>query len=299
MTLRTQPRRPGAIAFAALAWTFLAVSTPEVASAEVRDERTIERTFEPSGGPLRRLVVDNVFGSIRVRAHGRPNVVLTAKETLVAADASWAERARTEVELLATEEDGVVDLFVDGPFRGPCDCEHDRPRRGRHQRVRYTVTYDFELLVPADLALELATVNGGEIRVEGVRGEVDLRNVNGGLTVDGAVAGGKLTTVNGDIRVRFASGPARASSFETVNGDIEVRYATAPDADVYLKTMWGDLRSEFPFVELPVTPEVERRDDGRFLIRSEQWAAVRLGAGGPKLSFETLNGDVVIARAAG
>jgi hypothetical protein len=265
----------------------------------VRDQRTIERTFAPNGEPFRRLQNDNVFGDVRVRAHAVPTVVLRAQERLVAADERWAERARTDVELLATSEDGVVDLFVDGPFRGGCDCPGDRSRWRRQERVRYTVTYDFELLVPAGLELELSTVNDGEIRVEGVRGELELTNVNGGITVEGAAGGSRVVTVNGDVRVVFAPGPARAASFETVNGDIEVRYASAPDADVYLKTMWGDLRSEFPFEELPVAPEVKRRDDGRFVIESDQWSAVRLGAGGPKVEFETLNGDVVIARGAG
>ncbi|HUP21400.1 MAG TPA: hypothetical protein VNB06_00495 [Thermoanaerobaculia bacterium] len=276
-------------------WSALAPA----AAAEVRNERTLERTFAPAGEAIHRLQVDNVFGSIRVRTHASPTVVMQARERLVAADETWAERARAEVELVATEENGVVDLFVDGPFRGPCDCEGDRSRWRRHQRVRYTVAYDFELLVPGNLELELATVNDGDIRVEGVRGELDLRNVNGGITVEGALGGGRVVTVNGDVSVRFAPGPTRAASFQTVNGDIEVLYATAPDADVYLKTMWGDLRSEFPFVNLAVTPEVERRDDGRFLIRSEQWSAVRLGTGGPRLSFETLNGDVVLARSSG
>jgi hypothetical protein len=294
-------QRPPLPAFV-LAGAFLAIASSGPAAAEVRDERTIERTFAASGATLRRLQVDNVFGTIRVRAHGAPTVVMTARERLVAADPSWAERARAEVELQASESDGVVDLYVDGPFRG-CDCDRDRAgertRWRRGERVRYTVAYDFEILVPAGLELELSTVNDGDIRVEGVRGELDLSNVNGGIDVDGAQGGGRIVTVNGDVTVRFAAGPARAASFETVNGDIEVRYATEPDADVYLKTMWGDLRTEFPFEELPVTPEVERREDGRFVIRSEQWSAVRLGAGGPKLSFETLNGDVVIARAAG
>jgi hypothetical protein len=271
---------------------------PAPAAAEVRDERTLERTFTGSAAPIRRLQVDNVFGTIRVRAHAQPTVVMTARERLVAHDQTWADRARAEVELRMTEDDGVVDLYVDGPFRG-CNCDDDRSRWRDHERVRYTVAYDFELLVPRDVALELSTVNDGAIRVDGVRGELELSNVNGAIAVEGALGGGTVKTVNGDVTVHFAPGPVRAASFETVNGDIEVRYASAPDADVYLKTMWGDLRTEFPFQELPVTPEVERRDDGRFVIRSEQWSAVRLGAGGPKLSFETLNGDVVISRAAG
>lgn len=276
------------------------LAPPAVAgAAEVRSERTIERSFSPSDEPFRRLAVDNVFGSIRVRAHAAPTILLTAQERVEAADESWAERARSEVELLTTAENGVVDLFVDGPFRGGCDCAESRSRWERNERVRYTVTYDFELLVPAGLELELSTVNDGDLHVEGVRGELDLRNVNGGITVEGAAGGGSVVTVNGDVTVGFARGPAHAATFETVNGDIVVRYATAPDADVYLKTMWGDLRSEFPFQELPVAPEVKRRDDGRYLIETDQWSAVRLGAGGPKVAFETLNGDVVIARAAG
>ncbi len=49
----------------------------------------------------------------------------------------------------------------------------------RRERVHYDVRFDFTIRVPRDAALRLCTINGGDVIVNGTRGDFDVDNVNG------------------------------------------------------------------------------------------------------------------------
>jgi hypothetical protein len=51
-------------------------------------------------------------------------------------------------------------------------------------------------------------------------------------------------------------------------------------------------------VPMPSPQVVGTRRNGRFVFRANEFALVRVGSGGPQLTFETLNGDVRVLRAA-
>jgi hypothetical protein len=267
-------------------------------AAELRSSRTFEESFAPAGGPIESLVVDNVFGSIRVRAHDRDTVELTATETIVARTERAAERAREEVRLDTRNAGGVVDLFVDGPFR-------DRRERGdwsRHDRdPGYRVIYDLELRVPRRIDLDLSTVSEGEVDVEGVEGSFELSNVNGGLRLADAAGAGSLHTVNGDIRASFAQALREDLSANTVNGDIDLAFPPELAADLEFESLNGELRVAAPERggwELAALPSrTVREESGRARFRVERVSSWRIGAGGPTLRLETLNGDVTLTGA--
>ena len=45
--------------------------------------------------------------------------------------------------------------------------------------MHYDVRFDFTIRVPRDAALRLCTINGGDVIVNGTRGDFDVDNVNG------------------------------------------------------------------------------------------------------------------------
>ncbi|HVS14891.1 MAG TPA: hypothetical protein VMV46_13260 [Thermoanaerobaculia bacterium] len=266
-------------------------------AAELRTTRTFEESFAPAGGPIESLVVDNVFGSIRVRAHDGDTVAMTVTETVVARTERAAERARAEVRLETRHADGVVDLFVDGPFRD----RRERGRRLRHDDPGYRVIYDLELRVPRRLDLDLSTVDEGEVDVAGVEGDFALRNVNGGLRLADAAGAGVLRTVNGDIRASFARAPRQDLEVHTVNGDIDLAFPPGLAADLEFESLNGELRVAAPerggweLVALPSRTVRDERGGARY--RVERVSSWRIGAGGPTLRLETLNGDVTLTGA--
>lgn len=278
---------------ATLALLLVASSSPgQNRSDRHRLERDLEATFEATGGGHQRLVVDNVHGSITVRSHAGPSVVMQAHETVLAKRPELLERARDEVRLEQTAENGEVVLYVDGPFRD----RHDRNSWRGHEDPGYRVAYDFDILVPVGIELDLRTVNDGDIDVEDVGGPVTIRNVNGSIDVRGASGAAQVRTVNGPITIAFDQPASADSSVETINGDVIVSFPPPLDADFFLETMHGELWSAFEVSGIPTTAKLVRDDDGRHLYRARRDTAVRAGNGGPQIHLKTLNGDVEIRR---
>ncbi len=235
-------------------------------------------------------MVDNIFGSVTVTGGSGRSVVMKVVETIEADNEAALERARREVALLTAVEGDVVDIYVDGPFR-----DNDRHGWSRRERRRYRVVYDFELRVPNDIELEISTVTDGEISISGVHGDFEVSNVNGGIEMTDLKGSGSVRTVNGPIHADFSRSPANASRFETVNGKVEVFFPADLSADLELESRFGDLWSEFDVVSLPTTPETRTTRSGKRIIKMGG-PLVRVARGGPRLSFETLNGDVLIRK---
>ena len=248
---------------------------------QLREERTL-----PAGGTV---VVDTVWGSIRVVGGTGDRVEMAATERVSGPDAESRDRARREVSLRIEEFPGGVRFYVDGPFR----CPERRDRWCRWDDT-YKVAYDFELRVPRDAALELKTVMDGDITVHEVRGAFEVANVNGAISLDGLASAGSARTVNGAVQARFAENPRGAASFETVNGDVDVALRRGLAADLRLRTINGDIFSEYDYRPLPGAAVSQRKENGRFVYQVDHSTAIRIGAGGPRLELETLNGDLLI-----
>ncbi|HET8547698.1 MAG TPA: hypothetical protein VFL57_06840, partial [Bryobacteraceae bacterium] len=157
--------------------------------------------------------------------------------------------------------------------------------------INYVAQFDFRVRVPRNTAVELKTVNKGHVRVTGITGEFELRNVNGDIEATDIAGSGRAHTVNGPVRVSFRENPREASSFKTINGEIALSFQPALAADFRMKTLNGDAWSDFEFRMVPTEPEVSR--DGRgFVWRKNRFTGVRVGAGGPEIRIETLNGPI-------
>lgn len=258
-------------------------------SYRLEKKESITKVFTfTSPEKARTVKIDNVFGSITVSGTRAAEARLEAKKRLRADSQEGLQKAEREVTLKMAEKDNVLDIYVDGPFRRR-DGSSDWSDRD------YIVAYDFALQVPEQTSLVLKTVNDGDILVRNVRGEVTVRNVNGRIElqdITGPVSG---KTVNGGIRAAFRENPASACSFTTVNGDVEARFAPGLAAEFQLKTLNGGIFSDFPVSYLAPKPGAAKRENGRFVYHSRSFQGVRVGQGGPEISMETLNGDIVLA----
>lgn len=165
-------------------------------------------------------------------------------------------------------------------WRGDCDWDPD-----------YELDWQWTVTVPADVDLEVSTVNDGVLVVDGVRGRVRASNVNGPLRLSGLAREVRAATVNGGIVARYAVAPAAEGSFRTVNGEIELELPAASSVDVELETMNGELWSDFDV--RTVARESRAGRDGR-TWRLESDTVVRIGDGGPRFECQTLNGDIVL-----
>lgn len=256
--------------------------------ADVVDTRELEETIPvPANEPLV-VIVKNVIGPIRVTGHDANRVEMRATETVRGDLQADIERARAEMRLFTESEPGRVAFRVR-------QVDENGDRRGWGWDS-YSIEYDIEVRVPRNAAVEVSTVNDGDVTVEDMNGEFQLKNVNGSVRLVRAGGSGAITTVNGDVDASFASPPSEPTAFKTVNGELDVTFPASLSAELAFHTMHGDVFTDFDVETLSPPPEV-RRSGGRYMLNTNRNSAFRVGAGGERHSFNTVNGDILVRKA--
>lgn len=266
---------------------------------DVMDESTVTRTLAFAAGGGRTLDVRNVNGSIHVEGTDDAAVQMSIRKEIRAATRDDLAEAQRDVRL--DFRDGAPRVEARVTDRRGHVCGEPWHNDGQQwDRVRYEVRFDFTIRVPRDAALRLCTINGGDVIVNGTRGDFDVDNVNGLIAMNQVAGAGSAHTVNGPVTVTFTANPKLPSSFKSVNGNIEVSFPDGLSADFAMKTFNGGLFTDFDAQPLAnrVAAAGERRN-GRFVYRANEFTRVRVGAGGPEIVFETLNGNVRARRVGG
>jgi len=260
----------------------------------VQEKEDISKTFkiaDPSRAA--EVIVDNVWGSVRVEGTSGRDIILTAQKTILAESKEKLQKAKEEVRLDIAEKGNTVDIYVDGPFR----CRDHEHRWSRTEKdPGYIVKYDFSLKVPFRTKLDISTVNEGDVEVKNVEGDFEVENVNGEVRISEIAGSGKAHTVNGEVRVVFKRAPAGTCSFGSVNGDLTISFPADLSADFRIKTFNGKVYSDFPVTYLPAAPAVREETKGKYVFKSDRFFGVRTGAGGPEIKMDTLNGDILIKK---
>jgi hypothetical protein len=263
----------------------------------VIDESTISRTLHFAGSGSDRLVdVRTINGFIHVTGGDGADVQFEVRKLI---------RAETEADLLDAQRNVRLDIAertprIEAIVRDPRNQVCGEPSHNRRdwERPRYEVRFDFTVRVPPGTRLRLCTVNGGDVRVDGTSGDFEVDNVNGHITMEDIRGSGSAQTVNGPVQVSFTENPATASIFKTVNGNVVVTFQGGLSADLKMKTFNGGLFTDFDVQTLPDVPgDMTRLPNGGFVYRANRFTNVRVGGGGPELTFETLNGNVRALRA--
>jgi hypothetical protein len=257
---------------------------------------TIARTLRFAPGDERTLDIRLIHGSIRVSESADATVSLEMRRSTRAESESAARLADGEVAVDLLDNAATVGVVV--RERGNSVCGERSEQRSSWQRPRYRVTFTVTVAVPKGTRLRLCTISGGDIRVDGTSGDFHVSNVNGSIAMHEAGGSGRAETVNGDVTAAFAQAPRAASSFTTINGDVAVTFPSSLSADLALKTFNGGLFTDFEVQTLPRQPASGERLGSRLVYRSNDFTRVRVARGGPEFTFESLNGDVRVVRAA-
>jgi hypothetical protein len=254
----------------------------------IQKEESIHQTFRltPVAG-ARGIQVHNILGSIEVTGGDGDEVQMDVDKAFYAESNEALARARNEVTLDIDQDPGLLKMQV--KYLSRCAL----PDCWGFERPRYAVEMNFRLRVPRDSDLTLRTVGGRGVRVRDVRGTFSISNVNGGLTMEEVAGSGTARTVNGPIKVTFRENPRNDSEFASVNGGVDLYFAKNLSADFRFKTFSGSVDSDFPILATPIRPVEERRGAALY-FRTNSFAGGQVGAGGPLIRVESLNGDVRI-----
>ncbi len=244
------------------------------------------------------LDVDNVNGSVTVIGDSGNTIRVEGEKIIRASDKQELDRGKKEVTLDLNEKDGVAQVYVNGPFRNGGDRNRNNDNHSFHDRERrnYEVIYNLTIHVPKANALQLRSVNGA-VKAEEVMGKMEVRTVNGSVTLTNMGGAGKVETVNGKMTATFRQNPTADSSFKTVNGKIDVTFQPNLTANLRVKTFNGSAYTDFETTAVANQAPATENHNGRRVIRMGDSRVLRVGNGGPELSFETLNGGIEIHKA--
>jgi hypothetical protein len=163
-----------------------------------------------------------------------------------------------------------------------------------------TRAIDFELLVPTRTNLTLEVVNGGNIVIENVEGELEIENTNGGITLTNVAGTVIANTTNGSVTARMTSLAAkRPMAFTSLNGNVDVTLPASARASLRMRSDMGDVLSDFD-VQLrpgpPATVTDNRRGGGRFQIEVNKSIHGTINGGGPEIEMRTFNGNIFLRK---
>ena len=254
----------------------------------VTDQKTWSDTY-PVTGPAPKLLIENIWGNVRVRTGTAREIVVTVDEKRSAPTQELFELSKQLIYLEVEADAAGVAMVVGKP------TEALRDRRERCRRCR--VDYQFEVTVPPGTQIDVSTVTDGSIDVAGAGGPVSASNVNGPVAARDLLDCAQIESINGEVEVSFARAPSRDCSIKTINGDITLTVPGGTGLDAALSMMDGKVVSEFDLEPLALPAKVaQSKEDGRFVYRIEQASGVRLGNGGPTFNIESLNGDLRIRK---
>jgi len=283
------------IAVGIIAFALAATITGAARNWNKEARQAIHHTFSGDNA----LDVDNIDGTIEVIGDSGNTIRVEGEEIIRAVDQTAVDRARRDVKLDINERDGVAQLYVNGPFRG--NNGHASDNHGFHDHYdghEYETAFNFTIRVPRNTGLELRNLNG-EIKTQETRGRFNVHGVNGSVSMTGVAGSGTLNTVNGRTNIAFSESPKEPCELKSVNGAIEASFPPNLAADLRLKTLNGQAYTDFDATALiPKTSESRQNSRGRYVYNVNHTSSVRIGAGGPEINFETVNGDIRIRKAA-
>lgn len=153
---------------------------------------------------------------------------------------------------------------------------------------------NLEIRVPVETSADLRMNRGGDIRLQGLRGLVEVTNLNGSVEITDLAGAAAVNASNGAISASFTQvDPGRDMLFASLNGSVELCLPPTYGGRLHLTTAGDPIRIEFP---------VERQESSRLLSPGETVTldsseiSGRIGSGEAWLRASTLNGEIAIRR---
>jgi Putative adhesin len=229
------------------------------------------------------IEVSLVHGSITVRGSDRNDVLVIARP---AADRPWR---RDDVDAAGLRRIPQTAGFRISEAGNRVRASSDNPNRA----------IAFEIDAPLRTNLVLKTVNGGDILVERIDGELRVSNTNGGITLERVAGSVTAGTTNGHVRAIMTRVTAdKQMAFTSLNGTVDVTLPPMTKANLRLRSDNGDVYSDFDVQVSPSAPLIQesRSGNGRYRISRNRSIVGAINGGGPEFELRTFNSNVYVRR---
>ncbi|HYE85001.1 MAG TPA: DUF4097 family beta strand repeat-containing protein, partial [Vicinamibacterales bacterium] len=138
-----------------------------------------------------------------------------------------------------------------------------------------------------------------EILVENIDGEINVRNTNGGITLNGVAGSVIAATTNGNVRATMTRVAAQKEmAFTSLNGTVDVTLPPATKANLRMRSDNGDVYSDFDVQLAASAPVVQesRGSNGRYRITRNRAIVGAINGGGPEFELRTFNSNVYVRK---
>jgi hypothetical protein len=155
--------------------------------------------------------------------------------------------------------------------------------------------------VPVATSITVSLVNGGDLVIENISGEIDANNTNGAIKINNVAGTVVAHALNDDVTVRMDKiAPGKPMSFSSLNGDIDVTFPADTKARLKLKSEHGEIYSDFD-LNMEATsrqPMVEdnRQKGGKYRVQFDRAMYATINGGGQEIQLTTLNGKIMIRK---
>ncbi len=156
---------------------------------------------------------------------------------------------------------------------------------------------NFSISVPRNFSLFLSTVNGGNVIVENINGEIEISNVNGNVILTNVSGSASVNTVNGDISASFNSiNQDNPMAFSNVHGDIDITLPANVRFTANMKSEWGEIYTDFEMDINRSNRENIQANSDVYKVSINNSIIGNINGGGPEYLFKTLQGDIYIRK---
>ena len=216
-----------------------------------------------------RVELDNINGAVHISSWDRNEVKVDAVK--YADTKERLEEARIEIDA-ASDHVSIQTKYRDH------DLTFNWGSHNNPASVEYTLT------VPRTARLDEIKLINGSLDVGGITGEVRASCINGRLEAHDLDGRAKLSTINGRLEVRFDRLEGHSVELSSVNGPVDLTIPSDSKAEIEANTVSGGIDNDFGL----------HVNHHRFIgndLRGE------LGAGGPHVRLENVNGRIEIHHA--
>ncbi len=169
---------------------------------------------------------------------------------------------------------------------------------GNTVRVTGTGNGRLVLKVPMDTTVKVECVNGGDLRVEHLSGNVELSNTNGRVTATGMSGPVIAHSQNGKVVVSLDRvTPDKAMSITSYNGDVDVSMPADAKVTVRMGSYNGEVFTDFDTKLSPSSSGVkESREGGKYKVKVDRTTTGTINGGGTDVTLKSYNGSIFIRK---
>jgi len=148
---------------------------------------------------------------------------------------------------------------------------------------------------PANMSLKLNATHG-DIKVDGVRGEIDAESTHGDITLTNVSGTVVANTMHGSLKaVMNLVDQSKPLSFTTMSGEIDVTLPADTKANVKLRALRGEIWSDFDMKLTGSAPVTRNSGSGRMIMMDRTMNGT-INGGGVDATFYTINGKITIRK---